>query len=247
MGGVMMRIDIITIFPQIIRDPLNESILKQARQRADLAINLLDLRDFSIDKHRTVDDTPYGGGPGMILKPEPIFRVMEAIFDESDDRETARVIFPTPQGELFSQERALDLSNHTHLVFLCGHYKAVDQRVIDTWVTDEVSIGDFILSGGEIPALLMIDALVRLIPGVLGDIQSARSDSFQNYLLDCPYFTRPEEFRGIKVPEILLTGHHQKIEEWRQQQRIKRTRERRPDLYQKYLESMGKGKDHSGQ
>ncbi len=237
-----MRIDVITVFPKILHDPLNESILKQARKRIELQINLIDLRDFTGDKHRTVDDTPYGGGPGMILKPEPLFSALETLFRETGDREQARVIFPTPQGKLFTQSLAEELSRVEHLVFICGHYKAVDQRVIDTWVTDEISVGDFILSGGEIPALLMIDAIVRLVPGVLGDIESAQTDSFQNNLLDCPYYTRPEEFRGLKVPEVLLSGHHQKIEEWRLKQRIERTRLRRPDLYEKYLEKIAKEK-----
>ena len=231
-----MRIDIITVFPKILHDPLNESILKQARKRIELEINLIDLRNFTGDKHRTVDDTPYGGGPGMIMKPEPLFSALEALFRETGDRERARVIFPTPQGKMFTQPLAEELSRAEHLVFICGHYKAVDQRVIDTWVTDEISVGDFVLSGGEIPALLMIDAIVRLVPGVLGDIESAQTDSFQNYLLDCPYYTRPEDFRGLKVPEVLLSGHHRKIEEWRLKQRIERTRQRRPDLYKKYLE-----------
>ncbi len=235
-----MRIDVITIFPRILREPLDESILKQARKRIDLQIRLVDLRDYARDKHRTVDDTPYGGGPGMIIKPEPVFLAMEDLLQEEKPSETVRVIFPTPQGRLFTQEVAEELSRAEHLIFLCGHYKAVDQRVIDTWVTDEISVGDFVLSGGEIPTLLMIDAIVRLIPGVLGDIESARTDSFQNFLLDCPYYTRPEEFRGMRVPEVLLSGHHQKIEQWRQQQRIERTRKRRPDLYRKYLEMMKK-------
>ncbi|HHE65705.1 MAG TPA: tRNA (guanosine(37)-N1)-methyltransferase TrmD [Bacteroidetes bacterium] len=231
-----MRIDVITVFPKIMRDPLNESILKQARKRINLDVNIIDLRDFAQDKHRTVDDTPYGGGPGMILKPEPLFRALESVLSNEEEREKTRVIFPTPQGQLFDQEIAQELSKVEHLVFLCGHYKAVDERVIETWVTNEISIGDFIVSGGEIPALLMIDAIVRLVPGVLGDIESARTDSFQNYLLDCPYYTRPENFRGMRVPEILLSGHHQKIEEWRMKQRVERTRLRRPDLFKKYLE-----------
>ena len=230
-----MQIDVITVFPKILEDPLNESILKQARKRIDLNINLIDLRDFSCDKHRTVDDTPYGGGPGMILKTEPLFQGLNSVFEKSADRDTSAVIFPTPQGKIFSQEVAEELAEINHLVFICGHYKAIDQRVIDHWVTHEISVGDFILSGGEIATLLMIDAIVRLQPGVLSDIDSAKTDSFQNFLLDCPYYTRPEEYEGLDVPEILLSGHHQKIEEWRLQQKIKRTRKRRPDLYRKYL------------
>ena len=237
-----MQIDVITVFPKILEDPLNESILKQARKRIDLNINLIDLRDFSSDKHRTVDDTPYGGGPGMILKPEPLFQALTRLFENSEDRETSAVIFPTPQGKIFSQGVAEELAEIKHLVFICGHYKAIDQRVIDQWVTHEISVGDFILSGGEIATLLMIDAVVRLQAGVLGDIDSARTDSFQNFLLDCPYYTRPEVYEGLDVPEILLSGHHQKIEEWRLQQKIMRTKKRRPDLYRKYIKQMEKKK-----
>lgn len=235
-----MRIDVITVFPKILNDPLNESILKQARKRIDLEIKLVDLRDYSNDKHRTVDDTPYGGGPGMILKPEPLFAALEAVFAQTQDRPKSRIIFPTPQGKLFNQQMAEELSQIDHLVFICGHYKAIDQRVIDAWVTDEISIGDFILSGGEIAVLLMVDAIVRLRPGVLGDMDSARTDSFQDYLLDCPYYTRPEVFNNLAVPDVLLSGHHQKIEEWRLDQKVERTRLRRPDLYEKYLSMKSK-------
>lgn len=235
-----MQIDVITAFPGILENPLNESILKQARQRIGLAIRLLDLRQFATDKHRTIDDTPYGGGAGMILKPEPLFKALDHVFAGVSDRNAVRVIFPSPQGRLFSGEIAEELAQHRHLVFICGHYKGIDQRVIDAWVTDEISIGDFILSGGEIPALLMIDGIVRLIPGALHDPESAQTDSLQDGLLDSPYYTRPEEFAGMKVPEVLLSGNHQNIARWRKEQRIERTRQRRPDLYQNYLELQGK-------
>ena len=229
-----MRIDVITAFPRILQAPLNESILKQARRRIELEVRLWDLRDFTRDKHRTIDDVPYGGGPGMILKPEPFFEALEYIFRQTRDRRKCRVIFPTPQGRRFDQAVARELAKENHLIFLCGHYKAVDQRVIDAWVTDEISIGDFILTGGEVPTLAVIDAVVRLIPGVIGDQASAETDSFQNFLLDCPYYTRPEVYRGMRVPEVLLSGHHQNIDRWRRQQRLERTRTRRPDLYEKY-------------
>lgn len=230
-----MRIDVITAFPKIIQDPLDESILKQAKKRTDLKINIWDLREFASDKHRTLDDTPYGGGPGMIMKAGPIFAAIEHILSDAGKKSQPRIIFPTPQGKLFTQGYAGDLSSAGHLIILCGHYKAVDQRVIDTWVTDEISIGDFVLSGGEIPALLIIDAVVRLVPGAIGDPASAKSDSFEGFLLDCPYYTRPEEFRGQKVPGVLLSGDHRKIDEWRLKQKIERTKKRRPDLYRKYL------------
>ncbi|MCB0260809.1 MAG: tRNA (guanosine(37)-N1)-methyltransferase TrmD [Calditrichaeota bacterium] len=231
-----MRIDVLTAFPKILQDPLDESILKQARSRIGLEIHLRDIRDYATDKHRTIDDTPYGGGPGMVFKPEPLFDALEAIFRQTGDRTDARVIFPSPQGRLFSQEIAQEFAEIPHLVFICGHYKGIDQRVIDTWVSDELSIGDYVLSGGEIPALLMIDGIVRLIPGAINDLASAQTDSFQDGLLDCPYYTRPESYRGMAVPEVLLSGHHQKIAEWRLAQRIEHTRIKRPDLYQQFLE-----------
>lgn len=225
----------LTAFPRILNDPLDESILKQAKKRTALRIKLWDLRDFATDKHRTLDDTPYGGGPGMIMKAEPIFRALENILEKTKPDQKRKVIFPTPQGRIFSQDIAEAFSECKHLIFLCGHYKAVDQRAIDKWVTDEISIGDFVVSGGEIPALIMIDSIVRLIPGAISDIESARTDSFQGDLLDSPYYTRPENFEGYDVPEVLLSGNHQKIEEWRLNQKIERTKRLRPDLYTKYL------------
>jgi tRNA (guanine37-N1)-methyltransferase len=242
MGRDVMVIDVITVFPRILEEPLNESIIKQARKRINLKINIIDLRDFTSDKHRSVDDTPYGGGPGMILKAEPLFQALESLKIKRGTGKDSRVVFPTPQGRQFTQNVAEDLNTEKHLVFICGHYKAVDQRVIDHWVTDEISLGDFVVSGGEFAALIMIDAIVRLQPGVIGDPESARTDSFQGNLLDCPYYTKPEEYRGMKVPEVLLSGHHEKIEEWRLEKKIQRTRERRPDLYQKYLEKSSKNK-----
>jgi tRNA (guanine37-N1)-methyltransferase len=230
-----MRIDVLTAFPKILNDPLDESILKQAKKRVNLQVNIWDLRDFTTDKHRTLDDTPYGGGPGMIMKVEPFFEALEHILSSVNNQIQSKIIFPTPQGKIFNQEIAENFAESEHLIFLCGHYKAIDQRIIDKWVTDEISIGDFVLSGGEIPTLLMIDAIVRMSPGVIGDIESAKTDSFQGYLLDNPYYTRPENFEGLQVPEVLLSGDHKKIEEWRLKQRIERTIKLRPDLYKKYL------------
>lgn len=229
-----MQIDVITAFPKILQDPLNESILKQAQKRIDLSIQLLDLREYATDKHHVIDDTPYGGGAGMVLKPEPLFNVLDEIMPDREKKQNARVIFPTPQGRLFTQDKAQEFTEVDHLVFICGHYKAVDQRVIDTWVTDEISIGDYVLSGGEIPTLLMIDGIVRLVPGVINDLDSAKTDSFQDGLLDCTYYTRPEIFRDIQVPAVLLSGNHQNIAKWRLEQRLQRTKERRPDLYERY-------------
>ncbi len=234
-----MRIDVITAFPQILEAPLNESILKQAQKRIELDIRLWDLREFATDKHRTLDDTPYGGGAGMILKAEPLFLALEHLLNEGEKK--ARILFPTPQGKLFCQSIAENLAEENRLIFICGHYKGVDQRVLDSWVTDEISVGDYVLSGGEIPALLMIDGVVRMIPGVLNDLDSAKTDSFQDGLLDSPYYTRPEEYRNMRVPDVLLSGHHQKIEEWRLTQRLTRTKDRRPDLYEKYVQKTNSG------
>ena len=237
-----MQIDILTAFPKILNDPLDESILKQAKKRINLYINIWDLRDFTTDKHRTLDDTPYGGGPGMVMKAEHFFKALDHIFIKMNDQNQSRVIFPNPQGKLFNQEIAEEFTKFEHLIFLCGHYKAIDQRVINRWVTDEVSIGDFVVSGGEIPTLLMIDAIVRMLPGVIGDIESAKTDSFQGYLLDNPYYTRPENFEGLQVPEVLLSGDHKKVEKWRLAQKIERTKQLRPDLYKKYLNKKKKKK-----
>ncbi len=230
-----MQIDVLTAFPEILRTPLDESILKQAKKRIELDIRLHDLRQFALDKHRVLDDTPYGGGPGMVFKAEPLFRAFESIPKAVD--KTARIVFPSPQGRLFTQDVAQELSECDNLIFLCGHYKAIDERVIETWVTDEISVGDFVLSGGEIPTLLMIDGLVRLIPGVLNDLESAKTDSFQDGLLDSADYTRPEVFRDMAVPKVLLSGNHAKIDEWRKQQRLERTKKRRPDLYKAYIEA----------
>ncbi len=233
-----MRIDIITGFPKILQGPLDESIIKMGRRKQAVAIEVHDLRDFTTDKHRTIDDYPYGGGPGMVLKIEPFYRALQNIFLERDVHK-AHIIMPSPRGRKLEQKVVTELSLKEHLVFLCGHYKGIDERIHDFYRIDEISIGDFILSSGEIATLVMIDAIVRLLPGVIKDIDSAWTDSFtEDELLDVPYYTRPEEFMGVKVPEVLLSGNHQKIAEWRRKMREKITKLRRPDLYRKYLESM---------
>lgn len=224
-----MRIDIVTALPGIVSGPLEHSILKRAAAKGLVDIRVHDLRDFAIDKHRQLDDYPYGGGAGMVLKPEPIFRCIEAIRDEPG-ASVDEVVFLTPDGEILDQKIATELSLQEHIVLLAGHYKGVDQRVREAVITREVSIGDFVLSGGELPALVVVDAVVRLLPGVLGDAESALSDSFQNNLLDAPVYTRPAEFRGMKVPQILLSGDHRKVEDWSEEQRQRRTAARRPDL-----------------
>ena len=227
-----MRIDILTALPEIVRSPLQQSILRRAAQKGLVDIRVHDLRDYTTDKHRQIDDYPYGGGAGMVLKPEPIFACIDALRGQVAEAETAidDVIFLTPDGEVFHQTLANELSLKKHLVLLAGHYKGVDQRVRDALVTREISIGDYVLSGGELPALVLVDALVRLLPGVLGDATSALSDSFQDDLLDAPVYTRPAAFRGAEVPDVLRSGDHQRIAAWREEQRLRKTKERRPDL-----------------
>ena len=221
-----MRIDIITIFPEVILPVLQAGILRRAQARDILAVNVYNLRDFTTDRHQTVDDYPYGGGAGMILKPEPLFAAIRALQPES----TARVIYLTPQGTPFNQSLAEAFSLESHLILICGRYKGIDERVRFKLVTDEISIGDYVLSGGEIPALVLVDAIGRVLPRALGNYESAQEDSFSQGLLDCPHYTRPAEFEGMKVPDILLSGHHKKITHWQHEQSLKRTAERRPDL-----------------
>jgi len=226
-----MNIHIITVFPELFRSPFNESIIKRAQDKNLVKLFIYNLRDFTDDKHHQVDDYPYGGGPGMILKPEPIFRCLEHVLARISQTENRKLIYLTPQGKKFVQHEAIELTKTENLILLCGHYKGIDQRARDYWQFDEVSIGDYVLSGGEIPALVIIDALIRLIPGVISDINSATTDSFyNNNLLDCPYYTRPEVFRGMEVPAILLSGNHAEIAKWRRKQAVEITYKRRKDL-----------------
>ncbi len=229
-----MRIDIVTALPGLVAGPLEHSILQRAQRKGLVDIRVHDLRDFTGDRHRTVDDYPFGGGGGMVLKPEPLFACIEAVRAEWAEAGTAdggeEVIFLTPDGELLDQPLANVLSLRSRLLLLAGHYKGIDQRVRDALVTREVSVGDYVLSGGELPALVLTDAVVRLMPGVLGDAQSALSDSFQDGLLGAPVWTRPAEVRGQAVPEVLLSGDHDRIHQWREAERLRLTQERRPDL-----------------
>ncbi len=226
-----MRIDIISAVPQLLEGPLNYSIVGKAREEGLVDIYIHDLRDYSTDNHNKVDDYPYGGGAGMVLTPQPIFSCIEEL---QDQREYDEVILTTPSGTPFEQKKANALSVKKNLIFLCGHYKGVDQRVRDTLITKEYSIGDFVLSGGELPAMAMVDSIVRLLPGALGDSESALTDSFQNDLLEGAVYTRPAVFKGMEVPEVLRSGDHQKVKEWRLKQSLKRTQEVRPDLYKKF-------------
>lgn len=228
----MLRIDILSGVPELLKSPLAHSIIARAQEKRLVQINVHDLRDYSTDKHRKIDDYPYGGGAGMVLSPQPIFDCIEKLTSE---RSYDEIIFTAPDGVVFEQKDANRLSIQKNLIFLCGHYKGVDQRVRDELITREYSIGDVVLSGGEIPVLMMTDAIVRLLPGVLGDAESALTDSFQNDgLLEPPIYTRPAEFKGHKVPDILLTGDHKKIEKWRSEQSAERTRLKRPDLYKHF-------------
>lgn len=231
----MMRIDILTPFPELIAGTFDESMIRKARDKNLVDVKFWDIREEAKDKHNTVDDYAYGGGAGMILKPEPIFRTMDKICDGSSDPRQ-RVLFMTPQGKQFDQALARDLSAEDHLIFICGHYRGVDERVIENLVTDEISIGDYILTGGELAAAVISDAVIRLLPGVLGNFDSAEGDSFTSGLLDHPHYTRPEVYRDYKVPDVLLTGHHANVETWRKEQSLERTRLRRPDLYKKYIQ-----------
>lgn len=219
-----MKVDVLTLFPAMFAGPLDESILRRARESGRLELILHDLRDWTHDRHRTVDGTPYGGGPGMVLKPEPIF---EAIDELAND--TTQVVMLTPQGEQFRQATARRLSAHEHLLLLCGSYEGFDER-IRTRVHHEISIGDYVLTNGALPAMVVIDAVTRLLPGVLGDDASSVEESFSENTLDYPQYTRPAEYRGLEVPEVLQNGNHAAIEQWRREQAEQRTRERRPDL-----------------
>jgi len=222
-----MRIDVATGFPRLLAGPLDESILKRAQERKIVEIVLHDLRDYATDRHRTIDDAPYGGGSGMILKPEPVFACLESLTAQGryDD-----VIYLSADGEPLTQKVANALSLKERLILLCGHYKGIDERIRETLVTREISIGDYVLTGGELPALVLIDAIVRLIPGVLNDGESMLTDSFQDGLIDAPSYTRPAEFRGMHVPDVLLSGNHEEVAAWRMAERRRRTHERRNDL-----------------
>lgn len=222
-----MRIDIITVLPELLDSPLNWSIVKRAREKGLVEINVINLRDYTSDRYKTVDDYPYGGGAGMVMMIEPVYRVIEKLKSE---RSYDEIIYTSPDGERFDQKMANRMSLFNNILILAGHYKGVDQRIRDHLITKEISIGDYVLSGGEIPAAVITDAIVRLIPGAISDEQSALSDSFQDDLLAPPVYTRPAVFNGWEVPEILLSGNTGEIEEWRHEQSLERTRRLRPDL-----------------
>lgn len=224
-----MRVDVLTIFPEIFAGFLDTSIIKRARERGHLEVNLVDIRAYTRNKHRNVDDYPFGGGPGMVMQAEPLFLAVEALLP-ADESIRPPVILMSPQGEVFNQELASQLARQEHLILICGHYEGIDERVRIGLVDRELSIGDYILTGGELPAMVVIDAVTRLLPGVLGAPEGAKEDSFAMGLLEYPQYTRPRSFRGLEVPEVLLSGNHEEIRRWRRRQALERTWRRRPDL-----------------
>ena len=226
-----MKFYIMTLFPDMVMNGLNTSIIGKAMEKELLSIEAVDIRDYTLDKHRHVDDYPYGGGAGMVMQAQPVYDCFKDI--EKNLEKKPRVLFMTPTGKTFNQDMAKELSQEENLVFLCGHYEGIDKRVLDKIVTDEVSIGDFVLTGGELPAMMMIDAISRLIPGVLNNDISAETESFTDNLLEYPQYTRPEVWEGEAVPAVLLSGHHANIEKWRREQSLLITKERRPDLFDK--------------
>ncbi len=242
-----MRFDVFTLLPEVFPSYLDTSILKKARERGLIDVHLHNIRDYTHDKHNTTDDTPYGGGGGMVMKPEPIFEAIETVlgltppqtqpkpFDQTQDKPASPtpIILLTPQGRVFNQTIAKELSQHPRIALLCGRYEGIDERIRQHLVTDEISIGDYVLTGGELPALMVIDAISRLLPGVLGDPTGAEDDSHAMGLLEYPHYTKPPEFRGWKVPEVLTTGNHAKIDQWRREQALLRTYQKRPDMLAK--------------
>lgn len=226
-----MEIEILTLFPEMFA-PLKASIVGRARQEGLITVRLWNIRDYALDRHHTVDDTPYGGGPGMVMKPEPLYRALEAA-KESSATPVDSVILMSPQGQPFSHETAERLAALRRIVLICGHYEGVDERVRTLMATEEISIGDFVLTGGELPAMVVVDAVARLVPGVLGSEHGAADDSFATGLLEFPQYTRPREFLGAEVPEVLLSGHHEEIRRWRRKEALRRTLERRPDLLER--------------
>lgn len=233
-----MNFHVLTLFPEMIMQGLSASITGRALDKGILKLNTIDVRDFSENKHNRVDDYPYGGGAGMVMAPGPVVRAYRSVKEqitESPDGKAPRVIYLTPQGKVFNQSMAEELAEEEDLVFLCGHYEGIDERALEMIVTDNVSIGDYVLTGGELPAMVMMDAISRLVPGVLNNEVSAEFETFQDNLLEYPQYTRPEEFEGKKVPEVLLSGHHAKIDEWRREQSLLRTAQNRPDLLEKAI------------
>ena len=228
-----MQFHILTLFPEMVENGLQTSILGRAIQKGLIGIHAVNIRDYTQDKHNKVDDYPYGGGAGMLMQAQPVYDAWKAVAKPAEGKKPVRVLFMSPQGKTFSQEMAKELAQEEELIFLCGHYEGIDERVLEEIVTDYVSIGDYVLTGGELPAMVMIDSISRLVPGVLHNDDSAGDESFENGLLEYPQYTRPPVFLDKEVPEVLLSGHHENIRKWRHEQSVKRTKERRPDLFER--------------
>ncbi|WHY68689.1 tRNA (guanosine(37)-N1)-methyltransferase TrmD [Neobacillus sp. SuZ13] len=228
----MMQIDILTLFPEMFSGVFGQSILNKAAEKSAVNYSVINFREYADNKHSTVDDYPYGGGAGMVLKPQPIFDAVSALRDRAKSK-NPRVILLCPQGERYEQRKAEELSKEEHLIFICGHYEGYDERIREHVVTDEISIGDYVLTGGELGAMVVVDSVVRLLPEVLGNQESHMKDSFSTGLLEHPHYTRPADFRGMKVPDVLISGNHKLIEEWRNKEALRRTLVRRPDLLEK--------------
>lgn len=227
-----MHIDILTLFPEMMEGVFQSSILKKAQEKDKFSYNLVNFRDYTENKHRKVDDYPYGGGAGMVLTPQPVFDAVDALLEEKDTK--PRIVLLCPQGEQYTQKKAEELAKEDHLIFICGHYEGYDERIRIGLATDEISIGDYVLTGGELGAMVIVDSVVRLLPDVLGNEESAVEDSFSTGLLEHPHYTRPATYRNMSVPDVLLSGDHAKIAKWRKTQSLKRTLERRPDLLETY-------------
>lgn len=230
-----MNFHVLTLFPQMVEQGLNTSIIGRACEKEILSVSAVNIRDFTLDKHKKVDDYPYGGGAGMLMQAQPVYDAYLHVVNQIKTRQRPRVIYLTPQGSVFHQQMAKEMALEQDLIFLCGHYEGIDERVLEEIVTDYVSIGDYVLTGGELAAMVMIDSISRMVPGVLSNKESGETESFSSDLLEHPHYTRPEEWMGKKVPQVLLSGHHKNIEKWRLEQSILRTKVRRPDLYKKYL------------
>lgn len=233
----MVKFHILTLFPDMVLQGLHTSILGRAAERGDIAIEAVNIRDYTTDKHGKVDDYTYGGGAGMLMQAQPVYDAWKSAIDRIGQDKKCRVIYVTPQGRTFHQEMARELAREEELIFLCGHYEGIDERVLEEIVTDEISLGDYVLTGGELAAMVMVDAIARLVPGVLHNDESAQTESFSDGLLEYPQYSRPEIWHEKRVPEVLLSGDHAKVDAWRLAQSLERTREKRPDLYEQYMDT----------
>tara|TARA_Y100001947_G_scaffold155825_1_gene162684 strand:+ start:571 stop:1296 length:726 start_codon:yes stop_codon:yes gene_type:complete len=240
----LKRFAIITPVPELVNTVIQETIIRKSVENGIAEINVVNLRNFTKGKYRQVDDEPYGGGDGMVMMAKPFFKAIDHTISSWKESGNLRIVYPTPQGELWSQKTAREFSKDGNTIFLCGHYKGIDERVIEKYVTHEFSLGDYVISGGELSSMVMLDSIIRMVPGVLNSYESALSDSFMNKLLDAPYYTRPREIDGVQVPEVLLNGNHKQIESWRENKRKERTIARRKDLWEKYNSMISNGETH---